>query len=307
MKQMTNYKKAGYLLLTVTGLFLAAQFIVPLLSDGSDLTQLYAVNALIVSIGAIYAPTLFMMRRSEPASFGRTRVSATAILWSILLGLGLFQLVTGLSTAFGEGLSALGIQPMNVSAELPPTDGWRFLAAVVLIAVIPALAEEQFFRGALLQSWRAMGRRKSILLTALLFGLFHLSPFDLPFTFGIGAVLGVLSYDSESVYPAMAVHGVNNFMAVLLTHAARQAASSSAAVSEQSAAQSLWFSIAVYVLVGGFITAISLKQVRRNIVMRPAPAGERDKGARLPAILAAAVLILLNFLMLAIQMRWLAL
>ena len=40
---MSTYKKAGYLLLLVTGLFLAAQFIVPLLTDGSDLMQMYAM------------------------------------------------------------------------------------------------------------------------------------------------------------------------------------------------------------------------------------------------------------------------
>lgn len=302
---MSNYKKAGYLLLIVTALFLVAQFIVPLLADGSDLMWLYGINALIVSLGAIYLPTTFFMRKAGDNSFGRTKVTAAAIIWSIMLGLGIFQLTSGLSTAFYDGLAALGIEPINASADLPPTEGWRFLASVVLIAVIPAITEEQLFRGALLQSWRSMGRKKSILLTSILFGLFHLIPFNLPFTFGMGIVLGLIAYESESVYPSMVVHGVNNLMTVLLTHVANQNTTSASA--EPVEAKMLWLVILVYVIIGSLITYVSLKQVRKSISPRPASPDERDKGVRLPLILTALILLLLNALMFAVQMGWFAL
>ena len=299
---MSIYKKAGYLLLIVTGLFLAAQFIVPLLTDGSDLMQMYAINALVLAIGAICLPTTVFMNRNA-GSFGRTKVTAPTILWSIMLGLGMFQLVSGLLNVFYEGLAALGIEPLNVSADLPPTQGWRFLASIVLIAIVPAITEEQLFRGALLQSWRSMGRWKSILLTSLLFGLFHLVPFNLPFIFGMGIVLGILAYESESVYPAMVTHGVYNLMSVLLNHVVNN----SAAPAAEPTAGELWTVILMYIVIGGAITFISLKQVRKTISPRPASADERDKGVRFPVILAALILLALNVLMFAVQMGWLAL
>lgn len=302
MKNMKDYKKAGYLILIVTLLYLAASFIVSLLPIEMDLLQLYAVNALVVSIGAIYVPALLFMRKAGPGSHGRTRVTVPAILWSALLGLGLFQLITGLASAFREGLFALGVESMELSMGLPSSQGWRLLASIVLIAVIPAITEEQLFRGALLQSWRPMGRKKAVLLTAALFALFHLSPFDLPFLFIIGLVLGILAYDSESVYPGMVVHGVNNLMGILLTHAAEQ--TTSAAAQAEVTTGELWMSICLYIVMGSVITYVSFRQVRRCFVPRPASGGEKDKGVGLPLIITGVLLLLLNFGMLAIQMGW---
>lgn len=84
---------------------------------------------------------------------------------------------------------------------------WGFLA----IAVFGPVCEEITFRGAvegtLLQftsPWKA------ILWSALLFGIIHMNPIQIPFAFVLGLLLGWLYYKTGSLVPAIFSHFINN-------------------------------------------------------------------------------------------------
>jgi uncharacterized protein len=88
------------------------------------------------------------------------------------------------------------------------------LSALVLLTVIAPLAEEFVCRGwlmpALLSRW---GSAVAITVTALLFGLMHLNPWQFFYAFYLGAWLGWVYTRTRSVWPCVAGHAVNNGLA----------------------------------------------------------------------------------------------
>jgi sodium transport system permease protein len=92
--------------------------------------------------------------------------------------------------------------------------------AVVLLALLPAVCEEVAFRGYILSGLERRHRtRSAILLSALLFGFLHvlLSLFQQLFNATLlGIVLGLLAVRSNSIFPGILFHFVNNALALVM-------------------------------------------------------------------------------------------
>jgi membrane protease YdiL (CAAX protease family) len=134
---------------------------------------------------------------------------ATQIAWLLAWLQGLFVEVPV------EYLEAMG---EVLTAESPG----RFLWLLVLVAAVPALAEETLFRGTLLAGFRtAMPPLVAVVATGLVFGLFHVAPqtgFRILPTAWLGMVLAWVVVASGSLPLAVLLHFVNN--AALLALAA---------------------------------------------------------------------------------------
>lgn len=90
------------------------------------------------------------------------------------------------------------------------------LLTFAVVALTPAVCEEMLFRGFLFSAFR--GRYKivvSVLLTAVIFGVYHMSIVRFFTTALLGAALAVIVYYSDSIFPAMVMHAINNGIAVL--------------------------------------------------------------------------------------------
>ena len=99
------------------------------------------------------------------------------------------------------------------------------VANLVVIAIVPAVCEELFFRAGiqnLLQRWISADGRKpwgvhaAIWLTALIFSLGHGEIFAFMPRFVMGATLGYLYVYGGSLLPNMLAHCVNNAIVVVL-------------------------------------------------------------------------------------------
>lgn len=87
---------------------------------------------------------------------------------------------------------------------------------VLVLAVVPAVCEEAFFRGFALSGLRGgLGKVGAVLAVAFAFGLFHYSAYRTPFTTALGAVLGLLAVQYRSIWPPMLAHLLNNSMSLL--------------------------------------------------------------------------------------------
>jgi membrane protease YdiL (CAAX protease family) len=88
-----------------------------------------------------------------------------------------------------------------------------FLVATVAVTVGPALGEELFFRGFVL---RAAGNDlpagAAIALSAFFFGVLHLDMLQGTGAAMIGAYLGFAVLVTDSIWPAVVAHGVNNLL-----------------------------------------------------------------------------------------------
>lgn len=105
-------------------------------------------------------------------------------------------------------------QLVLLEAVLGDPGGWFF--NVLLLAATPAICEELLFRGYFQrQVGRAVSAPAAILLSGLLFGLYHLRPTQLLPLALLGIYLAYVVWRTDSVVTGIAVHFVYNGLLVL--------------------------------------------------------------------------------------------
>lgn len=96
----------------------------------------------------------------------------------------------------------------------------RFVLTATVVALIPALSEEFFFRGLIM---RTMLRGKTnvalaIIVSGLLFAIVHVQLSNFLAIWVLGCFLGYLYYISNSLWLPVIAHFINNFLTVLLKY-----------------------------------------------------------------------------------------
>lgn len=90
----------------------------------------------------------------------------------------------------------------------------ELMFVVLVVGVIPAFSEEVLFRGLVQRSFeRGLGTKRGLLLTAIIFAMYHLNPFTFIPLLGLGLYLGFLTLRSNSLWTAVAAHFYNNLFA----------------------------------------------------------------------------------------------
>jgi sodium transport system permease protein len=90
-------------------------------------------------------------------------------------------------------------------------------AALLLVALLPAVVEEVTFRGVVLAGLRRSGSRWiAVGCSALIFGLFHINPYHVVAATVVGLLLGWVALESGSIVPGILIHLVNNGAQVML-------------------------------------------------------------------------------------------
>ena len=89
------------------------------------------------------------------------------------------------------------------------------IISMLSVAVIPALLEEVFSRGILMSGYQFLGKWKAAFLSALLFGLLHMNPQQLPYAFVVGFIFCFLVERTDSLYASILPHMVINGTTVI--------------------------------------------------------------------------------------------
>ena len=166
------------------------------------------------AVGGLSAATYALARAWRGGSLRALGlVGAPGSVWLAALGLAPAFLL--LSAAWHLLIQSLGAPTgpqrvlEGVLAEPDSAVAWATITYGVLIA---PLVEELLFRGFLLPPLtRRLGRSLAVVLTALLFGLLHLSdPASVPPLVAFGLALGGLRQWSGSLGPSVLLHALNN-------------------------------------------------------------------------------------------------
>ncbi|MBX7043226.1 MAG: CPBP family intramembrane metalloprotease [Ignavibacteria bacterium] len=89
----------------------------------------------------------------------------------------------------------------------------EFFMVLFVIAVTPAISEEFLFRGLVFHNFeKAMSPAPAMFFAGSLFALFHFHPFNLVPLVILGIYLTYVTYESNSLYTAIACHFLNNFI-----------------------------------------------------------------------------------------------
>ena len=200
---LTPARAAAVVAIAIVTLY-AVQLV--LLGLGTPALAASAVGDVVVLAGLLG----YARRRGVPMrDLGLRGARLRFVVAAILLGLSMWYLTALLVALLDMPGDTTKLQQLVEQTALAPT--------LVALTVFPAVAEEVLFRGVLLRSLAPRLRAPAaIVISALVFGLYHLFPPQMVSTFVLGLVLCVLTVRSASLVPAMIVHALNNTIAVLL-------------------------------------------------------------------------------------------
>lgn len=137
------------------------------------------------------------------------------ILFGVVSGIGIYFVMLGLFYVF-EGI--LGPYPTVEFLEKAfPTTWLNFIPWVLAMGVSAGICEEALFRGFIqngLQNY--WGPVKAVVITAVLFGLFHLDPWRTPSAILLGLLAGYLLVRTRSLYAPIVLHATSNTLGQVL-------------------------------------------------------------------------------------------
>ncbi len=217
-----NMQKGGVPTVADTVFVLAAALLL-MLYAGSILQMKFGLAGLFGTQMILLAVPLFLVlytRRDIRQTYGFAGAKVQGYLGGVFLGVGLFLF----NLAIGAGMMHLFPKSTeqletNFSAVL----GDSMIAALFVVALVPAVCEEMLFRGLVFHSLKAKYRTAAaVLVTAALFGLFHMSLVKFIPTGLLGLVLCFVVWRTGSIYPAMLIHFLNNAISMVITYCPEQ-------------------------------------------------------------------------------------
>lgn len=143
------------------------------------------------------------------------RFSLWATLLVIPLSVALICLGQPLAEGFIRLVALIGYDTSAATSIIPSTPG-ELVATLILVALLPAVAEEYIFRGCIARSFARKGYVFAVFMSALLFAIMHGSPLQLVHQFLIGVVCAVLFFATRSLWPPIILHFLNNAIALVL-------------------------------------------------------------------------------------------
>lgn len=195
-------------------------YLAPRLIAGMGERGILASTLLLIGLPAVLLAVSgpFDARRT----LGLRPVGGRTLLAALLMGLG------GMPVGWALGWLQIRLLGVEVPKELMGAleslvsagDAARFAWLLVLVALAPAVCEELAFRGVLLGAFaRRMPAWSAILVSAALFGAFHLS-YETAIRFlptaWLGLVLGFVAWHARSTLPTILMHFLNNGLVVVL-------------------------------------------------------------------------------------------
>ncbi|TVP43976.1 MAG: CPBP family intramembrane metalloprotease [Gemmatimonadales bacterium] len=182
------------------------------------------IGLALTQLGLLLAPALYFVFRGGYDPFRTLALRAPTgrqVLGGLLLLAGGTPIAWLLAWAQSFVIEVPTEMLEAMAALFRTDDPLRILWLLILVAAIPAVAEEFLFRGVLLSGLRTrMSRWGAVGLTGFLFGLFHLTPYTafrfLP-TAWLGLVLAWAVYESRSIWVGVLLHFLNNGIILMLS------------------------------------------------------------------------------------------
>lgn len=182
----------------------------------------------IIQIGILFLLPLILylcLFKKKPKQafqdFGYKKLSFRAILICFGIGILAYILNVFVSNFFSIVLNYIGYNPQFSTGGSVGYDTFsKFLFGVLSVAILPAICEEFVHRGLILRGTsNAIGFKRAILLSSLLFGLMHLNISQFFYATVLGLLMGLVATMTRSIWPATIIHFCNNFINVFLSYA----------------------------------------------------------------------------------------
>ncbi|MFP4355225.1 MAG: CPBP family intramembrane glutamic endopeptidase [Phycisphaerae bacterium] len=166
-----------------------------------------------VALGGVTFVLAAIYRKSLWAQLGRIGFDRPAA-WASLLAL---PVVLGINWLWHAMIQqAIGWEDFSYADPLREA-GMTTTQLVLLFCLAPAIVEELSFRG-LLQHWMqtTLSPARALLISSALFAGLHFSLLSFPYLLLVGLLLGWSKWKTGSLYPAMVIHFIHNYVVVVI-------------------------------------------------------------------------------------------
>lgn len=238
-------------------------FALPDLSDtATDLifTLILQLGVFIIGLSALY---IFGLKRTPKQFLKDTNLVKPKwwmIAFPVLMGFIVIFATMGFSVMWQMILGSYGYVSGGGSSE-PMTTVGALLIGLFLTGVMPALGEENMYRGATLNALSKYGGFWfAVFCSAAMFGLGHAYVDQIFYAFILGILSGYMTLKFKNILPAIIIHFMNNSMSVYLDYAETNGTFGGDIMSgiQNAAANNLFTVLAVWLLIVGAIVTLVL-------------------------------------------------
>lgn len=167
--------------------------------------------------------TMWFFKSKPKQVFEKThfkKISFKAVLICIAIGILMFILNVAVSTMFNTILQLFGYSSGGGSGGVTYDSIGNFVLGVIFVAVLPAFCEEFLHRGIVMRNvGKETNYKIAIIVSSVLFGLMHLNIEQVFYATVLGLIIGFVGAATDSIFPCMILHFVNNFISVYLSFA----------------------------------------------------------------------------------------
>ncbi len=231
-------------------LFIMVRIVFALVDFNLSSEVLDVITTVFVQVGIMFLLPIFLFSKLQKQKVSNTfkqfnynKISLFAVGISVLIGFLCYFLNITIASFFGNIIGLFGFeQTPSSSSTIADTSFFSFLLQVLVVAVFPAICEETTHRGLLLNGFSSMGIKRAVIFSSLLFGLMHLNINQFFYATVLGFIIAVSVIASKSIFPAMIIHFMNNFLSTYFMYAK----------------QNNWFGLGVYNFFLNFLSSNSL-------------------------------------------------
>ncbi len=267
------------------------------LFDSSCIFQ-NSFNVLAVHIASMLIPysilALILKKRFVSPLIPAKKIKAVKTCAWVSFGMGLCIGANYVTNGVIELFKAWGYKLTQTEYEKPDS-ALAVLVVLVATAIVPAIIEEFAFRCSVMGILRGRGKFFAVLASSIIFGLMHGNVIQFVFALLVGLVLGYITLATDSVIPAMLVHGFNNGLSVI-SDACTYFFSSKAADYVTGAIMIIWIILAVW----GTVYLL----MKKELIVKNDEGGEKTAlsfGAKLLCLLPGLALPLIILIVLTAQ------
>ncbi|MGN1208010.1 MAG: lysostaphin resistance A-like protein [Christensenellales bacterium] len=186
-----------------------------------ELISTLLIQVLVMFLVPFLFYLLFFKKKPKEAfsNFGYKKISFKAVVICVLIGLIAFALNIVISSIFNGIIHAFGYNSSGGSSASDYSI-LSFFVNILCVAILPALCEEFIHRGLLMRGmFNSISVKHALILSSICFGLMHLNITQVFYASILGLLIGFVSIVGKSIWPAVIIHFVNNFVNVYLSFA----------------------------------------------------------------------------------------
>lgn len=172
----------------------------------------YLILTLVLDL-TILAVCFFFKKKKTLNIFAKPK--PIKLLIYVCVALITFILLYPIVTVCDSLLYKIGITPNIIPYTLTKKN---YFISILSLVILPAVCEELLFRGIIYNGLKKHGKTFSIILTGLMFSIFHMSLTQTVYPLLMGILLSVIMFYENNIYYCITVHLISNFTSLTLSY-----------------------------------------------------------------------------------------